>query len=84
MLQQIGEVYHHEKICRQKGFNAQERLVYHQTHSAPVMEAVIWLNNQLLYHLIEPNSGLGQATTYLLLALGSADTVFTTRWRADR
>lgn len=28
----IGEVYHHEKICRQKGFNAQERLAYHQTH----------------------------------------------------
>jgi transposase len=67
VLQQIGEVYHHEKICRQKGFHAQERLAYHQTHSAPVMEGLrIWLNNQLLYHLIEPNSGLGQATTYML------------------
>lgn len=26
VLQQIGEVYHHEKTCRQKGFNARERL----------------------------------------------------------
>jgi transposase len=67
VLKQIGEVYHHEKICRQKGFNAQERLAYHQTHSAPVMESLrIWLNNQLLYGLIEPHSGLGEAATYLL------------------
>lgn len=67
VLKQIGEVYHHEKICQQKGLNAQERLAYHQAHSAPVMEGLrIWLNNQLLHGLIEPNSGLGQAATYLL------------------
>lgn len=67
VLKQIGEVYHQEKICKQTGLTAQERLVHHQTHSAPVMDALrIWLNNQLLYGLIEPNGGLGQAATYLL------------------
>jgi transposase len=67
VLQQIGEVYHYEKICREKGFNAQRRLEYHQIHSGPIMEGLrIWLNNQLLYGLIEPNSGFGEAATYLL------------------
>lgn len=31
------------------------------------MEALrVWLNNQLLHHLTEDNSGLGQATRYML------------------
>lgn len=31
------------------------------------MEALrVWLNNQLLYHLAEDNSGLGEATRYML------------------
>lgn len=28
--------------------------------------ARVWLNNQLLHHLVEDNSGLGQATRYML------------------
>jgi transposase len=67
VLKQIGEVYHYEKICREKGFSAEKRLAYHQLHSGPVMEGLrIWLNNQLLYGVIEPNSGFGEAATYLL------------------
>jgi len=67
VLKQIGEVYHYDKLCREKGLNAQERLAYHQVHSQSVMEGLrIWLNNQLLYGLIEPHSGLGEAMTYLL------------------
>jgi transposase len=67
VLKQIGEVYHYEHLCQQKGLSAQERLDYHQMHSAPVMEGLwIWLNNQLLYGLTEPNSSLGDAMRYLL------------------
>lgn len=41
--------------------------IYHQAQSAPLMESLrVWLNNQLLYHLVEENGGLGQAVRYML------------------
>ena len=47
--------------------SAEERLVFHQEHSKPVMEKLhAWLGTQLDERLVEPNSGLGQAISYLL------------------
>lgn len=67
VLEQIGLVYQHEKHCRQHNLDAEQRLYYHQTHSAPALQALhTWLNNQLLYELTEANSALGQAMRYLL------------------
>jgi transposase len=67
VLAQIAKIYLNEKHCKTQGLNAEERLAYHQKHSAPEMQALyIWLNNQLLYQKIEPNSGLGQAIFYML------------------
>ncbi|GAG93633.1 unnamed protein product, partial [marine sediment metagenome] len=68
VLQQIGLVYKHERTCQKEGFTAQERLLYHQRHSAPVMDRLwIWLSNQLVYESkqIEQNSALGGAMRYL-------------------
>ena len=46
---------------------AEERLRYHQQHSAPVMEELRgWLNTQFAEKKVEPNSGLGMAMRYLL------------------
>ena len=43
------------------------RLLHHQTHSAEPLQALNrWILDQLEQHLIETNSGLGQALRYLL------------------
>jgi hypothetical protein len=44
-----------------------DRLQFYQQHSGPVMaELHRWLEAQLAEKKAEPNSGLGQAITYLL------------------
>jgi len=46
---------------------AEERLRYHQQHSAPVMEELRgWLNTQFAEKKVEPNPGLGMAMRYVL------------------
>lgn len=67
VLDIISEVYRHEGYCKKHQLNPEARLLYHQEHSTPLMEALrVWLNNQLLHHLAEPNSALGQAMSYML------------------
>lgn len=67
VLNIIGEIYKHEAHCKKNKLDPQQRLAYHQEHSAPLMQALrVWLNNQLLHHLVEDNSGLGEATRYML------------------
>jgi hypothetical protein len=67
VLDVIGHVYQHDKHCKNAKFTPEQRLLYHQTHSQPLMENLyLWLNNQLTYELTEANSGLGQAINYML------------------
>jgi hypothetical protein len=67
VLEQIGTIYYHEKICKQRGYSPEQRLAYHQLKSAPLFKALrIWLNNKLLFHDVEPNGGFGEAIQYLL------------------
>ena len=49
------------------GMSPEQRLRFHQEHSGPVMEKLhIWLDAQFDERRVEPNSGLGQAISYLL------------------
>lgn len=67
VLEQISQVYQHEKICRQQRMTDLQRLAYHQAHSAPLLQALhSWLTNKLQFYEVEPNSGLGQAMQYML------------------
>ena len=67
VLEVLGRVYYHDAQVRQQGLSAQERLRFHQEHSAPVMEELYrWLQAQLAQKKTEPNSTLGKAITYLL------------------
>jgi transposase len=67
VLDMMSQVYRHEAHCKKQQLSPHERLHYHQEKSTPLMEALrVWLNNQLLHHLVEDNSGLGQAVRYLL------------------
>ena len=67
VLETLGTVYHHDAIAQQHGMSAQERLIYQQTHSGPLMDQLkAWATAQLDGHQVEPNSGLGKAIAYLL------------------
>jgi hypothetical protein len=60
-------VYDHDEHARDQQLSAQERLVYHQTYSAPILTRLkTWLEEQAAQRLVEPNSSLGKAITYLL------------------
>jgi transposase len=66
VLETLGEVYKHDAFCRGQGMSPEARLVYHQTHSGPRMkELEQWFQEQFAKHKVEPNSGLGQAITYM-------------------
>jgi transposase len=66
VLEALGEIYHHDELAREQGMTPEERLCFHQAHSGPVMEKLhAWLTAQLEEKKVEPNSGLGQAITYM-------------------
>jgi transposase len=59
-------VYEHDEEVRAQQLSAQERLVYHQTYSGPIMDTLrTWLEQQTTGHVVEPNSSLGKAIAYL-------------------
>jgi len=63
----LKQVFDHDEEARDKQMNAEERLAYHQTYSAPIMDQLKgWLEQQGAERLVEPNSSLGKAIAYLL------------------
>lgn len=67
VLNIIGMVYANEEHCVKNKLSPKARLHYHQQYSQPLMQQLfIWLNNQLVYEQMEPNSGLGTAVQYML------------------
>jgi hypothetical protein len=67
VLEALGKVYHHDELAREQSMTPEERLRFHQAHSAPVMEELYdWLVGELADKKVEPNSGLGQAISYML------------------
>ena len=67
VLESLGEVYGYDEAARAQSLSPEQRLRFHQEHSGPVMERLhIWLNAQFDERRVEPNSGLGQAISYLL------------------
>ena len=67
VLETLREVYGYDAVARQRRMSAQERLQFHQEHSQPAMEKLhAWLEAQFAERNVEPNSGLGQAISYLL------------------
>jgi hypothetical protein len=67
VLESLGAVYGFDAEAKERSLTAEERLRFHQAHSAPVMEDLRqWMENQFAEHRTEPNSGLGKAISYLL------------------
>jgi len=60
-------VYKNDATAREQMLSPEERLSFHQAESGPVMEELhTWLTRQFDEHLVEPNSVLGEAITYML------------------
>jgi transposase len=67
VLEALKVVYQNDAVARQEQLSPEARLLFHQTHSRPVMDDLhAWLTRQIKDHLVEPNSGLGAAITYML------------------
>jgi hypothetical protein len=67
VLESLRAVYRFDAQARKEALSPEQRLVWHQTHSQPVMtELKTWLQSQLDQKQVEPNSGLGEAIGYLL------------------
>jgi transposase len=65
VLDDLAQVYRIEADTR--AMTPEERLVYHQAHSKPILESLReWIEGQLAEHHVEPNSPLGQALRYWL------------------
>jgi transposase len=67
VLESWGEVYGNDAMAQKQGLSPEERLRFHQAQSGPVMDGLqVWLRAQFEEKKVEPNSGLGEAISYLL------------------
>jgi hypothetical protein len=67
VLEQLAVVYKNDALAREQKLSPEARRQYHQIHSGPVLERLKnWLSVQFDDRLVEPNSALGAAITYLL------------------
>ena len=67
VIEALAEVYKHDATCRQDAVSAEQRLAFHQQYSLSVMDDLArWMAEQFEKRLVEPNSGLGKALSYLI------------------
>jgi transposase len=67
VLESLADVYKNDALARERNLSPEARLVFHQAESGPVMKKLqAWCIRQLEDRLVEPNSGLGQAISYLI------------------
>jgi hypothetical protein len=66
LLEILREVYKHDAFTRAQGMSPDERRLYHQKNSGPLMDGLeTWLRDQIEKREVEPNSGLGEAIGYM-------------------
>jgi transposase len=66
VLETLGTVYQNDAITHQQGMSPQERLLFHQARSGPLMDQFkAWATTQIDDRKVEPNSGLGKAIAYI-------------------
>ncbi|MBU0762637.1 MAG: IS66 family transposase [Candidatus Altiarchaeota archaeon] len=66
VLNVFKEIYKHDAYCKKSNMTPEERLIYHQKNSKSIMEDFKdWLQEQFDEKKVEPNSGLGDAISYM-------------------
>lgn len=67
VLETLRGVFHFDVLAKEQGLTPQERLLFHQQNSRPLMDSLHqWCKQQFEERNVEPNSGLGKAIQYLL------------------
>ena len=67
VLETLSVIYKNDAIAKQQQLSPEERLLFHQAESSPVMEELhAWLVRQFDERRVEPNSSLGGAISYML------------------
>jgi hypothetical protein len=67
VLECLKKVYTIDAQAREQALPPDERLLFHQQHSQPVMDELHrWLQRQFDDKLVEPNSSLGGAISFML------------------
>jgi len=67
VLEALSVIYRNDAIARKRNLSPEARLEFHQADSGPTMAALhAWLTRQFDQRLVEPNSTLGGAITYML------------------
>ena len=63
----LAMVYANDAHCRNQKISSDERLRYHQAHSAKLMQELkLWMDEQFAQKKVEPNSELGKAIQYMI------------------
>lgn len=66
VIEQLAPVYKNDAKAKEDGMTEDQRLVFHQTHSAPIMDRLkTWMQEQFDQRTVEPNSALGGAIRYM-------------------
>ena len=66
VIHALKQVFDHDDEARDQQLSPAARLAYHQTYSQPIMDGLKqWLRKQVDDRLVEPNSSLGKASSYL-------------------
>ena len=67
VLETMRQVYKHDELTKREAMSDEQRLVFHQQHSAPLMDALKpWMVQKLESKQVEPNGSLGEAFAYML------------------
>ena len=67
VIETLAQVYRNDALARQQAMRSEERLLFHQGQSGPLMDGLhAWLLAERDQQKVEPNSGLGQAIAYML------------------
>ena len=62
----LKDVYTNDALTKEQGLSPEQRLDFHKKTSGPRMDELkTWLAAQMEERKVEPNSGLGQAITYM-------------------
>ncbi|MFV2070297.1 MAG: IS66 family transposase, partial [Pirellulales bacterium] len=67
VLESLAVIYRNDATARERELSAEARLQFHQAESGSTMEKLqAWLARQFEDRLVEPNSSLGGAISYML------------------
>ena len=67
VLESLATIYRNDAVTRERKLSPSARQHFHQVASGPVMEELrVWLARQFEERLVEPNSSLGTAISYML------------------